>query len=103
MQQVRNRASFGDGLVEELVDLGEKIVVGIFFLQFEKVHLGHGQELAEAIVQFARKLAALFILKLEYAATEAAGAVFHALALGEFAFEQTEVNPEEQNRKYQHS
>ena len=45
------------------------------------MHFGHSKELAEAVVEFAREFAALFVLELQHADTQAAGAFLGAFAL----------------------
>ena len=42
-----------------------QLVVRVFLEQDGRVHFCDGEELAEAVVEFARKFAALFVLKLQ--------------------------------------
>src|ERR1700720_2143133 len=66
------------------------------------MHFGHSKELAEAVVEFAREFAALFVLELQHADAQAAGAFLGAFAVRELVAEEAEVNPEKQDGKGEH-
>jgi hypothetical protein len=63
------------------------------------MHFGQCQELSKAVVKLAGEFAAFFVLKLQYADAQAAGAFLGAFTPREFVAEQAEVNPQKQNRE----
>src|SRR5256885_15266930 len=67
------------------------------------MHLRHGQDLSQAVVQLAGEFAAFFVLKLQDAAAQAARIDLHALALCEFTFQQAKMNPEQEYRQREHA
>ena len=93
MQQMRDGARFRDGVRQQLIDFFQQLIVRIFFEQHGHMHFGDGQQLAEAVVQFARKFSALFVLKLQHAHAQSARAFFHLFPLNQFGAQEAEVNP----------